>query len=45
MVKREEHAIPLLRKDITSSHMDGSSKYKVHVEWRVSIWWNIYMGS
>jgi hypothetical protein len=40
MVKREEHAIPLLRKDIASSHMDESSKYKVHVEWRVSIWRN-----
>jgi hypothetical protein len=41
MLKREDHAIPFLRKDITDSHMDGSSKYKVHVECRVIIWRNI----
>jgi hypothetical protein len=32
MVKREEHVIPFLTKDIGGSHMDGSSTYKVHVE-------------
>jgi hypothetical protein len=36
-LQREKHVIPLLRKDIACSHMDGSSKYN-----GVSIWRDIW---